>query len=152
MSGAFINSELEGLAPVVTRLNAFADPRRTAEGLANIGGLVENQSKARFDERRSPEGEAWAAWSPAYAETRKKGQTLLVASGAYRDSFAWDLNDEELRVGSPMVQAALHQFGGTDDMPAGPADVPARPVLGVSADNLVEIETEMGRWIESVLQ
>lgn len=152
MSGAFITSELEGLAPIVARLNGFADPRRTAEGLANIGGLVENQSKARFDERTSPEGEAWAEWSPDYAETRKKGQTLLVATGAYRDSFAWDLTSEELRVGSNMAQAALHQFGGTDGMAPGPAAVPARPVLGVSGENLVEIEDAMGEWIEGLLQ
>lgn len=152
MAGAFITSELEGLDPIVARLNGLADPRRTAEGLANIGGLVQDQSKARFTTRQSPEGEAWAAWSPAYAETKKKGQTLLFASGAFNDSMAWDLNDEELRVGSNLVYAALHQFGGTDDMAPGPAAVPARPVLGVSADNLVEIEDAMGAWIESVLQ
>ena len=152
MSGAFITSEFEGLRPVLDRMNALANPRLAGEGLAQLGGLVENQTTARFDERRSPEDEAWAAWSPGYAKDRKKGQSLLVASGGYRDSFAWDLTGDSLRVGSPMIFAALHQFGGTDDMAPGPAAVPARPVLGVSPENAVEIEEAMAGWIESVLQ
>ena len=152
MSGAFVTSELTGLDPVIARLNALGQPRRMAEGLANIGGLIENQTKARFDERRTPEGEAWAPWSETYAASRRKGQTLLVASGAYRDSFAWDLTGDALRVGSNMVQAALLNFGGTDDMAPGPAAVPARPHLGLSAANIQEIEDAMGDWIASVMQ
>lgn len=147
---AFITSDLEGLAPVVGWLNALGQPRRQAEGLANIGGLIENQIKARFDERRTPDGEAWAPWSDSYAATRTGGQSLLVATGAYRDSFAWDLTGEELRVGSNMVQAAILNFGGTDGMAAGPAAIPAREHIGLSAENISEIEDAMGDWIESI--
>lgn len=140
--------DASGLDQTVAWLNALSSPRRQAEGLANIGGLIENQTKARFDERVTPDGEPWAPWSPAYAETRKKGQTLLVASGAYRDSYFWDLTGEALRVGSNMAQAALLNFGGTDDMAPGPAAVPARQHLGLSEDNIAEIEEAMLGWIE----
>jgi phage virion morphogenesis protein len=152
MAGAFVTSELDGLAPVLRRLNAIADPRRTADGLAAIGALIESQTKARFDDRASPEGDPWAAWSETYAETRKKGQTLLVASGSLRDSIAWDLTADELRVGSNLVYAALHQAGGTDDMAPGPAAVPARPFLGLSTDNVQEIEDALGVWMTGLLQ
>ncbi|PZO04850.1 MAG: phage virion morphogenesis protein [Alphaproteobacteria bacterium] len=152
MSGAYVTHEMTGLQPILARLNGLGDPRRTAEGLANIGGLIESQTKARFDERRSPEGDSWTPWSEGYAATRKKGQTLLVASGAFRDSIAWDLTGEELRIGSNLVYAALHQEGGTSDMPAGPVAVPARPVLGLSGENITEIEYAMGDWIEGLLQ
>lgn len=152
MAGAFVTHELQGLETVLARLNGLGQPRRVAEGLANIGGLIESQTRNRFDERTSPEGEAWTPWSDSYRMSRKKGQTLLVASGAFRDSMAWDLTGEALRVGSNMVYAALHQDGGTSDMPPGPAAVPARPVLGVSDENAREIEIAMSDWIEAGFQ
>lgn len=145
-----VTTELEGLQPILAMLNGLGNPRRVAEGLANIGALIENQTKARFDDRTTPEGEAWEPWSKPYAETRKKGQTLLVASGAYRDSYAWDLTGDALRVGSNMVQAAILNFGGTDDMAPGPAAIPARQHLGLSDANAEEIEDAMGDWIEGL--
>ncbi|QYJ99605.1 phage virion morphogenesis protein [Shewanella alkalitolerans] len=30
------------------------------------------------------------------------------------------------------MYAAIHHFGGTNDMPAGPAAIPARPHVGLS--------------------
>lgn len=153
MSGAFVTSELEGLAPIVARLNALGSQRQLGEGLANIGGIVQGQTQRRLSEdKSSPDGEAWAAWSPAYAEGRKKGKKLLDDSGALITSMAWDVTSDDLRVGSNLIYAALHQFGGTDDMAPGAAAVPARPFLGVSPDDAVEIEDAMGAWIESVLQ
>lgn len=152
MSGAFVTSELTGLNRVLDSLNAVASPRLQAQGLANIGGLIESQTRNRFSERRAPDGTPWTPWSEAYRKTRTRGQSLLVASGAFRDSIAWDLTGDELRVGSNLVQAALHQEGGTDDMAPGPAAVPARPWLGVSDDNVAEIEQAMADWIGEVMQ
>lgn len=37
------------------------------------------------------------------------------------------------------VYAAIHQYGGTPDMPPGPAAVPARPFAGVSEGGVQEI-------------
>lgn len=148
--GAAVTSELTGLDPVVSWLNALGQPRRIAEGLANIGGLVENQIKDRLGEGRTPDGEPWAPWSDSYAATRHGNQSLLIASGAYRDSFAWDLSGDDLRVGSNMVQAAILNFGGTDDMAPGPAAIPAREHIGLSAENIQEIEDAIGDWIASI--
>ncbi|MCG9754998.1 phage virion morphogenesis protein [Shewanella insulae] len=38
-------------------------------------------------------------------------------------------------VGCNEIYAVIHQFGGTDDMPAAPAAVPARPYMGLSAED-----------------
>jgi phage virion morphogenesis protein len=152
MSGAYVTSDLEGLAPMLARLNALGNPRRVVEGLANIGGLVESQTRERFETKVSPEGDAWEEWSERYALTRKPGQSLLMATGAYQDSYAWDLTGDALRVGSNMVQAALMNWGGTDDMAPGPAAVPARQQLGLSDDNIRDIEDAMGDWIEGLAQ
>lgn len=152
MSGVFVTMEGAGLDGVLASLNRMGQPRRVAEGLANIGGLVEAQTLERFETKIAPDGEAWTPWSETYATTRKAGQSLLVASGAFSISPAWDLSADELTVGSNMVQAALHQEGGTDDMAPGPAAVPARPWLGISDDNARDIENTMNGWIEELLQ
>ena len=153
MSGAFVTSELEGLVSIMTTLNRVGDQRRLGEGLAYVGGLVVSQTQRRLaEDKSSPDGDAWAAWSPGYAETRKKGSKLLEASGALITSMAWDVTSDELRVGTNLVYAALHQFGGTDDMAPGPAAVPARPFLGVSPDDAADIEDAMGDWLSTVLQ
>jgi phage virion morphogenesis (putative tail completion) protein len=152
MTGIHVTLEAEGLTQAMAALNSLGDPRRVGEGLAQIGGLIESQTRRRFDERTSPDGEAWSPWSDTYRLSRRHGQSLLVASGAFRDSVAWDLSGDELRVGSNMVFAGLHQDGGTGDMAPGPAAVPARPWLGVSDDNAAEIEQALADWIEGTLQ
>ena len=136
--------------PVLGWLNAIGNPRRIAEGLVSIGGLVESQTRRRFDERRAPDGTPWAPWSESYRETRKAGQSLLVATGAFRDSVAWNLTGDELSVGSNLVHAAIHQEGGTSDMAPGPAAIPARPWLGLSDDDVAEIQDVMGEWIQGL--
>ena len=64
----------------------------------------------------------------------------------------WELDADELRVGSNLVYAAIHQFGGTPDMHPGPAAIPARAYLGLSDADVVEIEDELEHWIAGVLQ
>ncbi|GIU26221.1 phage virion morphogenesis protein [Shewanella sp. MBTL60-007] len=45
------------------------------------------------------------------------------------------LSGASLEFGSSEEYAAMHQFGGTDYMPAGPAGIPARPYLGLSPED-----------------
>jgi phage virion morphogenesis protein len=151
VSGVQLTREGRGLERAAALISGLTDPRRQAEGLAAIGALVESQSKARFDERRSPEGDQWPAWSAGYAASRARGHSLLVASGALRDSIAWELDADELAIGTNLVYGAIHQFGGTEDMPAGPAAIPAREYLGVSEDNETEILDALETWIGGML-
>ncbi|MEL8055038.1 MAG: phage virion morphogenesis protein [Pseudomonadota bacterium] len=111
------------------------------DALPGLSVLVESQTRRRIaDEKESPDGEPWAAWSPAYAKTRRGGQSLLIGRGDFLDSIAGDvIGNDTISVGSDKVQAALMQFGGDDSMVPGPAAVPARPYLGLSDANLDEV-------------
>ncbi|MEI8599765.1 phage virion morphogenesis protein [Shewanella sp. PP-Sp27a-2] len=58
------------------------------------------------------------------------GKILQASAGGLAASVAADSGDFWAAIGSNKIYAAIHHFGGTDDMPAGPAGIPARPYLG----------------------
>jgi phage virion morphogenesis protein len=98
---------------------------------------VVGQTKVRIEEeKRSPDGAAWAPWSAAHAATRHGNQSLLLAGGEdyLLESIAAETSDDAVRVGSGPVYGAVHQFGSRD------GSTPARPWLGLSAENRAEIE------------
>lgn len=154
MAGAFLDLDVVGLAPALAWLSRIGDPRLGHEGLVLLGGLAESQSRRRIaEEKRTPTGEAWAPWSANYLKTRRRGQSLLQASGGLLDSIAaYDVSDVEERVGSNLVYAAIHQMGGTPDMAPGPAAIPAREYLGMSAANIAEANAALEDWLGGTLQ
>lgn len=123
--------------------------------LYEVSVLVEDQTKLRIaDEKTAPDGTPWAPWSERYAATRNTGNkqkhSLLVSGGDLRDSiqaYTFGLGSESAAaVGSPLIYAATHQFG---DPARG---IPARPYLGISADNHSDIERFVAGRIEDLLQ
>lgn len=129
-------------------LSGFAEAQSKLESLGGIipdlmesvGVLVEGQTRRRLaTEKTSPDGEPWELRSPGYAQSLRPGTSILIRSGGMLDSIASEARGNEVSVGSDLVYAAIHQFGGTPDMAPGPAAVPARPFLGVSDDNETEI-------------
>lgn len=111
------------------------------EALETVGALVESQTKRRIQEdKESSEGKAWAPWSDAYARTRHGGQSLLQGEGNLLESVQFLVSGDELEVGSNIVYAATHQFGDRR-LAWGRVMVmiPARPWLGLSAENEAEI-------------
>lgn len=133
-----------------------------------IGQLVESQTQTRLsDERTSPEGVPWQAWSKGYAEGRHGGHSLLVGEGNLRSSVQNYTTGDVVRVGSNLVYAAIHQFGGRIEpvngdllvfkiggktVAASSVEIPARPWLGLSAGNRVEIEELVIGELEALLQ
>lgn len=112
-----------------------------------IGELMVNQTKTRIaDEKRGPEGEVWAPWSPAYAASRSGRHSLLVGEGnpGLLESITNHSVGMEAIAGTNLVYAARHHFG--DDT------MPARPYLGLSGENRREIEELAVDGIEGLLQ
>lgn len=104
-----------------------------------IGELIVTQTKTRIaDEKRGPDGEAWAPWSAAYAATRSGGHSLLQGEGHLLDSISNHSRGLEAIVGTNLVYGAAQQFGlEAED---GSGGLPAREYLGLSAENRTEIE------------
>jgi phage virion morphogenesis protein len=152
MAGIEIIIDAPDLAAINSQLLAMGDI--VPDLLPSLAVMIEGQTRRRIsDDKAGPDGKRWPAWSTEYAKTRRGGQSLLMSSGGMLDSLAGEVTGaDEVTVGSDAIQAALMQFGGTDDMPAAPAAVPARPFLGVSDDDLSEISDLISLAVQEHLQ
>ena len=144
-----------------TRLELDLDSSGAAAALRTLGSvraqglvpvvaqLVEGQTRRRLSEdKRAPDGSAWPAWSEAYSATRKPGQQLLESEGHLIASIDTVVSGGAGAVGSPLVYAAIHQFGGAEvDMA-----IPERPYLGISPDDRAEIDEVIQEFVESEIR
>lgn len=151
MTGVVLHTDVTAASAKLARLN----DAELAELLYVVSVLIEDQTKLRIaDEKTSPDGEPWAPWSARYAGTRNaknsRRHSLLVGEGDLRDSIQSFTrgfgSGSEAVVGSPLIYAATHQFGDAS------RNIPARPYLGISADNHQKIEELVAGQIEDLLQ
>jgi phage virion morphogenesis protein len=124
-----------------------------------IGAVLESSTRQRFRTGVAPDG---ASWKPSVRATKKGGKTLLD-HGHLRDSITHDADDKTAVVGSNLIYAAIHQVGGIIRAKAGgmltfnipgvgwrrvaKVTIPARPYLGVSDRDRVEIADQVERYI-----
>jgi phage virion morphogenesis protein len=113
---------------VLTSLIEWLDD--LSEPMNDIAAVLESATESAFEAEADPAtGQAWASLSDAYLKAklqRQGGKILQMSAGGLAASVTAESDD---------FWAAIHQSGGTDDMPTGPADIPARPYLGVSTDD-----------------
>lgn len=148
MSGVNVGIDIVGMDNVAARLARLSSLNH-ALMLEAMGATVESQTRRRLtSEKTAPDG---AAWKP-----NRAGTPILVRSGHLLASIHYRTGAMDVRVGSGIVYAAIHQFGGTivprnaSKLVFQGADgrrvvvdsvtMPARPYLGLSAANRVELE------------
>ena len=73
MAGVHFEIDVREITILNARLERLGKVEKT--GLLHaLGAEVESQTRRRIgEEKESPEGEAWQAWSPADAQTRHAG-------------------------------------------------------------------------------
>lgn len=154
MSGAGITIDV-GVIPitdVLSRLLAAAGDLRPA--LKNIGEYETASTIERIGREESPDGSVFAPLNPLYAEG-KKGPGILRGESGDLASIVYQLaGDDSVEIGNNAVHGAIHQFGGVIKAKNVPAlifsmggqsfavesvTIPARPYLGVSAEDETEI-------------
>lgn len=132
----------------------------------SVGEHLVNSAKANFDREAAPDGTAWTPLMQSTIRRRmKNGQTpiqILTATKRLKASIIYQLEADGLKVGSPVEYAAIHQLGGVINRPARtgkafgrdavalPAytiTMPARPYLGLSRDDEVEIIELAEAWL-----
>ena len=110
----------EKLANLRLAIEKLSDSTLQAELLESIGAVVESQTRRRIsDEKSSPAGEKWQAWSDSYGKTRHGNQSLLQGNGDLLDSIQYFVERGRVRVGSPLAYAAVHQEGFTGSVSVG---------------------------------
>ncbi|MBX3506840.1 MAG: phage virion morphogenesis protein [Parvibaculum sp.] len=139
--------DASGLDVAVEAIGRYADLDEN-ELLSIIGDIGESQTRRRIEsEKTAPDG---SAWPPNQA-----GTSILLQTGSnLRDSVAYNVGAGEVQWGASWEHAHIHQFGATikpksaDRLVfmvggkkrfAKQVTIPARPFVGLSADNAQEI-------------
>lgn len=124
---------LQVLGNLIERLDDLSEP------MNDIAAVLESATEGAFATESDPAtGAPWASLSDAYLKANPKrqgGKILQVSAGGLAASIAADSGNFWASIGSNKIYAAIHQFGGTDDMPAGPAGIHAREYIGLSSDD-----------------
>lgn len=115
------------LADIVERLS---DRRGFYE---DVGNLLMDSTAQRFIDQKDPAGRPWRPLKPGTIKARmRNGQTpitILRSNSKHRagtplaGSINMAASDDDLRIGSPVAYAAIHQLGGTIDKPARQAKI-----------------------------
>lgn len=138
-----LTADSEGLRRALAALVAAGVDLR--EPMDEIGAALLTSTQQRFLDEETPAGEAWPELAPGTKERPgpggrpRGGDHMLRVKGHLFGSLTYLADRTAVQLGSVRVYAALHQLGGTDDMPRGPADVPAREFLGLSREDEEEI-------------
>lgn len=147
MAGVSITVDVSDFARVealVTRLSAFD----ASELMSAIGAMGESQTRRRItDEKTAPDGTAWAP--------NREGTSILLRTGEHLlGSVAWSSSGAEAEWGESWEYAHVHQDGavitpktaarlsfmlGGKLVHAKKVTIPARPSVGLSAENGQEI-------------
>ena len=139
-----VEVKMPGLGRLNRALSRIGDVDH-GEALERIGAVVESQTKERIARgKHSPAGTPWAKWSGSYAKTRKAGQSLLLGKGDLLTSIQYEVNNTGVvAVGSNLKYARTHQEGDSS------RNIPARPFIGVSREDGVEVEKALESWYRS---
>lgn len=117
-----------------------------APALRSVGAMLKDEARLCFVEQSSPYGMKWRPLSPVTVAKRRKGEgsgeiQILRDTGRLMNSIAVNSSASSVEVGSNLVYAAIHQFGGM----AGrnrKVSIPARPFLptnGLPLEQMTEL-------------
>lgn len=122
--------------------------------MQEIGEILVDSTKQRFPQGVAPDGSRWAPKSPttlakygARTSNRIDVRPLFGPSGALSSQIFYEAAPDSVSWGSPMVYAATQHFGAAKGAfgrtsrngPIPWGNIPARPFLGVSAEDEANI-------------
>jgi phage virion morphogenesis protein len=108
----------------------------------DIGEALLNSTRERFRTQTAPDGTPWAALTTGYRTRKKKNQNLILTLNGYlRGTLNVRAGPKEVRIGTPLIYGATHQFGRPEK------NIPARPFLGLSTDDETMILDALNDWL-----
>lgn len=136
MAGAFVSIDINDrtVLQMLDRLRTAGVRFRPV--MLEIGEELQERWRERFLTQAGPDGQPWAPLNPDYAAWKRAttgSDLILVLYGFMRDLLSYRASEREVLIGSNQEYAATHQFGAPE------RGIPARPFLGLSEDDKVEI-------------
>lgn len=107
---------------VQKKLDELLDRMDNRRGFfVNVGEQLLNSAKTNFEKEAGPDGIPWQRLLPKTIQRREeKGLTpirVLRARGRLAGTINYLPSDDNVRIGSPMEYAAIHQLGGEIEKP-----------------------------------
>ncbi|SIQ24053.1 phage virion morphogenesis (putative tail completion) protein [Rhizobium sp. RU35A] len=130
--------------------------------MAAIGNELVASTHMRFVTQTDPQGNAWHALNTEYAKG-KRNSRILTESGRLRDSINAQAGQDVVVVGTNVIYARPHQLGAEikpvsashlffkingSPVIADSVTLPARPFLGISADDETSIAEIVFSFVE----
>lgn len=127
MAGVALRFDLSQLSLAAQDALALGKVKR-GPILDEIGEYLISETLTNFDKERSPDGTPWKQSQRAIEE----GGKTLQDKGHLRDSYTHQrLNGSALAIGSNLIYAAIHHFGGSAGRNRS-VDIEARPAMGLT--------------------
>ncbi|WGE51136.1 phage virion morphogenesis protein [Actinobacillus equuli subsp. haemolyticus] len=152
MSGVKVEINTQQLTTILNKaVQTLANPKAM---FGEMGETLLEIHSIRFTQQQAPDGTPWQPLADWYRDSKKYNQDkILTLHGDLRGTLRYQADNHGVIFGSDRPYAAIHQFGGTikpknkkilklGTLYARSIIIPARPWLGISADNeqrLIEI-------------
>lgn len=158
MAGVTLEIVADTATPAIDRAARGLSGADRTLMLSDIGEYVERATRERAAQEIAPDGTPWTALSPRYKAYKSKRRPaagiLRLDNHMLRDELTHQVDGDTVAVGTRVKYGAVHQFGATITPKKGPAlvfegldglvfakrvTVPARPWLGLSAEDETEV-------------
>lgn len=132
-----------------------------------IGLSLKDSARERFSNQEDPEGNSWTKSIRAKAE----GGVTLTDTGILKNSIRYRTKGDGVAVGTDVVYANAHQYGHEGTIKAKTSrglrfkignrwinkrevkiNIPARPFLGISEDDLQEVNDIVTAAVERCVE
>lgn len=160
MTAPTIVIETDQITPALERV--WAALENPLPLMQDLGEYFVKSTTDRFPTGRAPDGSVWAPKSPVTIARQGGRRTnrldtrpLFGPSGALSSTISYEAFPDRVEWGSPMIYAGVQQFGAAQGAfgrssrngPIPWGDIPARPFLGISAEDEVQVLDIIGDYL-----
>lgn len=110
--------------------------------MESVGEALRSGTIERFEAEEDPQGKKWKPSARAMAG----GGKTLDKESHLKDSIDYAATSDKVMVGSNLPYARIHQLGGKAGK-GHKVDMPARPYLGVSEEDMDEVRETMADFL-----
>lgn len=150
MAGTQITITEQGFDGAVTAFQQLIDRGQNLQPALNaIAEYLRGSTQDRITAGESPDGTPFAALSDYTLSVKSRNQDKILIERGYLYNLVYQTTEDQMQLGSTMVYAAMHQFGGTtapNSMIPNKA-IPERPYLGISETDEAEIIATIGDYL-----
>lgn len=116
----------------------------TAPVMAAIGALLEGSTRQRFADEETPDGSSWAALLPGSQKSKERNKNAILKEfGDLMRSITYHASAAAVVIGTDRHYGQYHQ--------SGTAKMPARPFLGLSAEDRGGIDDILTQFMRGVV-